>query len=132
MLATTFITFPFVARALIPLMDTQGTEGEQAAITLGAGGFQTFRRVTLPAIKWGLIYGIILSTARAIGEFGAVSVVSGNTDANDTMPLRVQKVWESYDQQQAFAIASLLAGVSVVTLLFKVVIDRKQKASRQS
>ncbi|HEX8323870.1 MAG TPA: ABC transporter permease subunit [Tepidisphaeraceae bacterium] len=125
-LASTFVTFPFVARALLPLMESQGTESEQAAITLGANGKQTFRRVTLPAIKWGLLYGIILCTARAIGEFGAVSVVSGSTDANDTMPLRIEKIWQSYNTQQAFAVASLLASVSIVTLLLKVVIDRKQ------
>ena len=125
-LASIFVTFPFVARSLIPLMETQGTESEQAAITLGASGLQTFFRVTLPAIKWGLLYGVILCTARAVGEFGAVSVVSGSTDANDTMPLRVSKIWESYNQQQAFALASLLASVSIVTLLLKVVIDRKQ------
>ncbi|MGC4033402.1 MAG: ABC transporter permease subunit [Tepidisphaeraceae bacterium] len=127
-LASAFVTFPFVARSLIPLMETQGTESEQAAITLGASGWKTFWRVTLPSIKWGLLYGIILCTARALGEFGAVSVVSGNTDANDTMPLRVQKIWEGYNQQQAFALASLLASVSIVTLLLKVLIDRKQIA----
>jgi sulfate/thiosulfate transport system permease protein len=130
-LASAFVTFPFVARALIPLMESQGNEAEQAAITLGAGGAQTFRRVTLPAIKWGLLYGVILCTARSIGEFGAVSVVSGGTDANDTLPLRVSKVWESFNQQQAFAMASLLAGVSLVTLLFKVVIDRRQTAAKK-
>ena len=125
-LASAFVTFPFVARALIPLMESQGTESEQAAITLGAGGWQTYCRVTLPAIKWGLLYGIILCSARAVGEFGAVSVVSGGVAENDTMPLRVQKIWDGYNQQQAFALASLLAGVSIVTLLLKVFIDRKQ------
>ena len=125
-LASAFVTFPFVARALIPLMESQGTESEQAAITLGAGGWQTYRRVTLPAIKWGLFYGIILCSARAVGEFGAVTVVSGGVADNDTMPLRVQKIWDGYNQQQAFALASLLASVSILTLLLKVFIDRKQ------
>ena len=125
-LASAFVTFPFVARALIPLMESQGTESEQAAITLGASGWQTYRRVTLPAIKWGLLYGIILCSARAVGEFGAVSVVSGGVAENDTMPLRVQKIWDGYNQQQAFALASLLASVSILTLLLKVFIDRKQ------
>jgi sulfate transport system permease protein len=130
-LASIFVTFPFVARSLIPLMESQGTESEQAAITLGAGGWQTYWRVTLPAIKWGLIYGIILCTARATGEFGAVSVVSGSTDANDTMPLRIEKIWQSYETQEAFALASLLTGVSIVTLLLKVIIDRKQKSQAE-
>ncbi|MGN6726814.1 MAG: sulfate ABC transporter permease [Tepidisphaeraceae bacterium] len=124
-LASTFVTFPFVARALIPLMESQGAEQEQAALTLGAGGWRTFFRITLPQIKWGLLYGIILCTARALGEFGAVSVVSGHLDSNDTIPLRIEKVWQSYDNQAAFAIASLLACFSIVTLLLKVIIDRK-------
>lgn len=125
-LASAFVTFPFVARALIPLMESQGTESEQAAVTLGATGWKTFWRVTLPSIKWGLLYGVILCTARAMGEFGAVSVVSGGTDSNDTLPLRVEKIYQGYNQQQAFAVASLLASVSIVTLLLKVLIDRKQ------
>ncbi len=125
-LASAFVTFPFVARSLIPLMASQGVEQEQAALTLGAKGRQMFFRVTLPAIKWGLIYGVILCTARAVGEFGAVSVVSGNTNANDTMPLRIEKIWQSYNTQQAFSLASLLATVSVATLLLKIFVDRKK------
>ena len=122
-LTTTFVTFPFVARALIPLMESQGIEEEQAAVSLGASGWQTFRRVTLPNIRWGLLYGIVLCTCRAYGEFGAVSVVSGNTDANDTMPLRVEKLWQGYNSQSAFALASLLAGLALSTLLIKAVVD---------
>ncbi len=125
-LASAFVTFPFVARSLIPLMDSQGVDQEQAALTLGANGFKMFWRVVLPQIKWGLIYGVILCTARAVGEFGAVSVVSGSTNANDTMPLRIEKIWQSYNTQQAFSLASLLASVSIVTLLLKVIIDRKK------
>ena len=128
---STFITFPFVARALIPLMASQGDEQEQAAITLGAGGLRTFVKITLPQIKWGLLYGIILCTARALGEFGAVSVVSGHLDSNDTMPLRIEKLWQDYNTQGAFAVASLLACVSVVTLLLKVLIDRKQSTAAE-
>jgi sulfate/thiosulfate transport system permease protein len=122
-LATTFVTFPFVARSLIPLMESQGIEEEQAALSLGATGWQTFRRVTLPNIRWALLYGIVLCTCRAFGEFGAVSVVSGNTDANDTMPLRVEKLWQGYHSQEAFAVASLLASLAVVTLLIKGIVD---------
>ncbi|HEX8341566.1 MAG TPA: ABC transporter permease subunit [Tepidisphaeraceae bacterium] len=124
-LATIFVTFPFVARALIPLMDAQGADQEQAALTLGANGRQMFWRVTLPQIKWALLYGIVLCTARAIGEFGAVSVVSGNVDANDTMPLRIEKLWQEYKTQSAFAVASVLTGISIVTLLLKIVIERR-------
>jgi sulfate transport system permease protein len=124
-LASIFVTFPFVARSLIPLMESQGTDAEQAAISLGAGGFKTFWRVTLPNIKWGLIYGVILCTARAMGEFGAVSVVSGHLDANDTMPLRVEKLWSEYNTQAAFTVASLLALLAVVTLVLKTVAEWK-------
>src|SRR3954467_1740363 len=114
-LATTFITSPFIARELIPLMQEQGTEEEQPAIVLGAGGWQAFRRVTLPNIKWGLLYGFILCTARAMGEFGAVSVVSGHIDSNDTMPLRIEKLWQESKTQPAFALASVLAILAVVS-----------------
>jgi len=126
-LASIFVTFPFVARSLIPLMVAQGTDEEMAALTLGAGGWQTFWRVTLPNIKWGLLYGVVLCTARAIGEFGAVSVVSGHVDANDTMPLRVEKLWENADSQAAFTVASLLASVALVTLVLKSVLDFKTR-----
>jgi ABC-type sulfate transport system permease subunit len=126
-LASIFVTFPFVARSLIPLMETQGVEAEQAAMTLGASGWYTFRRVTLPNIKWGLLYGAILCTARALGEFGAVSVVSGHLDSNDTMPLRVEKLWQEYKTQPAFTVASLLATLAVVTLIVKSLIEWKTR-----
>jgi len=119
-LATVFITFPFVARELIPVMQAEGTEQEQAALTLGAGAFRTFWYVTLPSVKWGLIYGVILCNARAMGEFGAVSVVSGHiTGQTDTMPLRVEKLYNEYNAVGAFAIASLLALLALVTLGIK-------------
>lgn len=124
-LASIFVTFPFVARAVIPLMESQGSDEELAALSLGAGGWRTFRKVTLPNIRWALLYGIILCTARAFGEFGAVSVVSGNTDANDTMPLRIEKLWNEYDNQAAFTVASLLALLAMVTLIVKTVIDQR-------
>ncbi|HMO25667.1 MAG TPA: ABC transporter permease subunit [Tepidisphaeraceae bacterium] len=124
-LASAFVTFPFIARALIPLMETQGTDQEQAALTLGASGRRTFFRVTLPQIKWALLYGVILTMARCFGEFGAVSVVSGNTDANDTMPLRIEKLWQEYNTQAAFAVASLLTAVAIVTLLVKIIIENR-------
>jgi sulfate transport system permease protein len=127
-LASVFVTFPFVARSLIPLMESQGTEEEQAAITLGAGGLRTFLKVTLPNVKWGLLYGVILCTARTMGEFGAVSVVSGHLDANDTMPLRVEKLWNEYNTQAAFAVASLLALLAVVTLAAKALLERRETA----
>jgi ABC-type sulfate transport system permease subunit len=126
-LASVFVTFPFVARSLIPLMETQGVEAEQAALTLGASGWYTFRRVTIPNIKWGLLYGAILCTARALGEFGAVSVVSGHLDSNDTMPLRVEKLWQEYKTQPAFTVASLLAMLAVVTLIVKGFIEWKTR-----
>ncbi len=116
-LATTFVTFPFVARELVPVMQATGAEQEQAALTLGANGWQTFWHVTLPSVKWGLIYGIILCNARAMGEFGAVSVVSGHiTGYTDTMPLRVEKLNNEYNAQAAFAVASLLALLALLTL----------------
>jgi len=126
-LATVFITFPFVARELIPVMQATGTDQEQAALTLGANGWQTFWHVTLPSVKWGLIYGIILCNARAMGEFGAVSVVSGHiTGQTDTMPLRVEKLYNEYQGQAAFAVASLLALLALVTLGVKTFLEWKQ------
>ncbi|GAC1526512.1 MAG: sulfate ABC transporter permease subunit CysW [Ramlibacter sp.] len=119
-LATVFVTFPFIARELIPLMQSQGNEEEQAAIVLGATGWQTFRYVTLPNIKWGLIYGVILCNARAMGEFGAVSVVSGHIRGQtNTMPLHVEILYNEYQSVAAFAVASLLALLAVVTLVIK-------------
>jgi sulfate transport system permease protein len=126
-LATVFITFPFVARELIPVMQATGTEQEQAALTLGANGWQTFWHVTLPSVKWGLIYGVILCNARAMGEFGAVSVVSGHiTGQTDTMPLRVEKLYNEYNSAGAFAVASLLALLALVTLGIKTFLEMKQ------
>ena len=128
-LASVFVTFPFVARSLIPLMESQGTDAEEAAITLGAGGLRTFWKVTLPNVKWGLLYGVVLCTARTMGEFGAVSVVSGHLDSNDTMPLRVEKLWNEYNTQAAFAVASLLALLAVVTLVLKTLAEWKTRAA---
>src|SRR5579859_6438259 len=126
-LATVFITFPFVARELIPIMQSTGTEQEQAALTLGANGLQTFWHVTLPSVKWGLIYGVILCNARAMGEFGAVSVVSGHiTGLTETMPLRVEKLYNEYDAASAFAIASLLALLALLTLGIKTWMEWRQ------
>jgi sulfate transport system permease protein len=126
-LATVFVTFPFVARELIPVMQATGTEQEQAALTLGANGWQTFWHVTLPSVKWGLIYGIILCNARAMGEFGAVSVVSGHiTGQTDTMPLRVEKLYNEYNAPAAFAVASLLALLALLTLAIKTFLEWKQ------
>jgi sulfate transport system permease protein len=123
-LATIFVTFPFVARELIPLMQAQGTDEEYAAVTLGASGWQTFWRVTLPNIKWGLFYGIILCNARAMGEFGAVSVVSGHIRGEtNTMPLHVEILYNEYHFSAAFAVASLLALLAIVTLVLKSVIE---------
>jgi sulfate transport system permease protein len=124
-LATIFVTFPFVARSLIPLMEVQGSDEERAALSLGASGWRTFRKVTLPNIKWALIYGVILCTARVFGEFGAVSVVSGHTDSNDTMPLRIEKLWNEYNNQAAFTVASLLALLAAVTLIVKTIVELK-------
>lgn len=123
-LATIFVTFPFIARELIPLMQAQGNEEEQAAIVLGATGWQTFWHVTLPNIKWGLIYGVILCNARAMGEFGAVSVVSGHIRGQtNTMPLHVEILYNEYQSVAAFAVASLLALLAVVTLAIKSVAE---------
>ena len=119
-LATVFVTFPFVARELIPLMEAQGTEEEQAAIVLGASGWQMFWRVTLPNIKWGLLYGVILANARAMGEFGAVSVVSGHIRGmTNTIPLHVEILYNEYNFAAAFAVASILALLALVTLVLK-------------
>jgi sulfate transport system permease protein len=127
-LATTFVTFPFVAREIIPLMQAQGTDEEYAAITLGASGWQTFWRVTLPNIKWGLFYGVILCNARAMGEFGAVSVVSGHIRGEtNTMPLHVEILYNEYDFVGAFAVASLLALLAIVTLVLKTFIEWKHQ-----
>src|SRR5712672_1196993 len=126
-LATVFFTFPFVARELIPIMQATGTEQEQAALTLGANGWQTFWHVTLPSVKWGLIYGIILCNARAMGEFGAVSVVSGHVAGlTDTLPLRVEKLYNEYNAPAAFAVASLLALLALLTLGLKTFLEWKQ------
>lgn len=123
-LATVFVTFPFVARELIPLMEAQGREEEEAATVLGASGFQTFWRVTLPNIKWGLLYGVILCNARAMGEFGAVSVVSGHIRGmTNTMPLHVEILYNEYNFAAAFAVASLLALLALVTLGLKTFIE---------
>ncbi|MCR4415220.1 MAG: sulfate ABC transporter permease subunit CysW [Thermoguttaceae bacterium] len=125
-LATLFVTFPFVARELIPLMQAQGTEEEEAARVLGAGGWQIFWRVTLPNIKWGLLYGIILANGRAMGEFGAVSVVSGHIRGHtNTMPLHVEILYNEYNVTAAFAVASLLAMLALVTLALKSVLQWK-------
>lgn len=125
-LATIFVTFPFVAREVIPLMQEQGSEEEQAAITLGASGWQTFLRVTLPNIKWAVLYGVILSNARAMGEFGAVSVVSGHIRGRtNTMPLHVEVLYNEYNFVAAFAVASLLALLALVTLGLKTLVESK-------
>jgi len=123
-LATVFVTFPFVARELIPLMQEQGTEEEEAALVLGASGWQTFWRVTLPNIKWGLLYGVLLCNARAMGEFGAVSVVSGHIRGEtNTMPLHVEILYNEYNFVAAFSVASVLAMLALVTLVAKTVLE---------
>ena len=123
-LATIFVTFPFVARELIPLMQEQGTGDEEAALSLGASGWQTFRLVTLPNIKWGLLYGVLLCNARAMGEFGAVSVVSGHIRGlTNTMPLHVEILYNEYNFVAAFAVSTLLAGLALVTLILKSVLE---------
>jgi sulfate transport system permease protein len=129
-LATIFVTFPFIARELIPLMQAQGKEEEEAAVSLGASGWQTFWRVTLPNIKWGLLYGVILCNARAMGEFGAVSVVSGHIRGmTNTMPLHVEILYNEYNFVAAFAVASLLALLALVTLLVKALVEWQAKRS---
>jgi sulfate/thiosulfate transport system permease protein len=127
-LATIFVTFPFVARELIPLMQAQGSEEEEAARVLGASGWQMFRRVTLPNIKWGLLYGVILCNARAMGEFGAVSVVSGHIRGlTNTMPLHVEILYNEYNFAAAFAVASVLALLALVTLVLKSLVEWKSR-----
>ena len=129
-LATTFVTAPFIARELIPLMQEQGTEEEEAAIVLGAGGWQTFWRVTLPNIKWGLLYGLILCNARAMGEFGAVSVVSGHIRGEtNTLPLHVEILYNEYAFAAAFAVASVLTFLALVTLALKTLVEWQQRRS---
>ena len=125
-LATIFVTFPFVARELIPLMEAQGIDEEEAALTLGGGGWQTFFRVTLPNVKWGLLYGVILCNARAMGEFGAVSVVSGHIRGlTNTLPLHVEILYNEYQFSAAFAVASLLCLLALVTLAAKSIVGKK-------
>ncbi len=127
-IATIFVTFPFVARELIPLMQEQGSEEEEAAILLGASGFQTFMRVTLPNIKWGLLYGVLLCNARAMGEFGAVSVVSGHIRGEtNTIPLQVEILYNEYNFAAAFAVASILTILALVTLVIKRSLEGKTK-----
>jgi sulfate transport system permease protein len=128
-IATIFVTFPFVARELIPLMQEQGTENEEAALVLGANGWQTFWRVTLPNIRWGLLYGVLLCNARAMGEFGAVSVVSGHIRGEtNTMPLHVEILYNEYNFVAAFAVASLLALLALVTLAAKTALEWRHSA----
>ena len=123
-LATIFVTFPFVARELVPLMQEQGTLDEEAALSLGASGWQTFFKVTLPNIRWALLYGVVLCNARAMGEFGAVSVVSGHIRGKtNTMPLHVEILYNEYNFAAAFAVASLLALLALVTLVIKITLE---------
>ncbi|WP_295853921.1 sulfate ABC transporter permease subunit CysW [uncultured Xylophilus sp.] len=131
-LATVFVTFPFIARELIPLMQAQGSDEEQAAIVLGATGWQTFWHVTLPNIKWGLMYGVILCNARAMGEFGAVSVVSGHIRGQtNTVPLHVEILYNEYQSVAAFAVASLLALLALVTLVIKSIVEWRHERERR-
>jgi sulfate transport system permease protein len=131
-LATAFVTFPFVARELIPVLEAVGPEEEWAAVSLGANGWQMFWRVTLPNIKWGVLYGVILCNARAMGEFGAVYVVSGHiAGETDTMPLRVEKLFQEYNTSGSFAVASLLTLLALVTLAVKAVLERKTGQSER-
>jgi sulfate transport system permease protein len=133
-LATIFVSFPFVAREVIPIMEAVGTEEEEAARVLGAGGLQLFFRVTLPNIKWGLLYGVILANARAMGEFGAVSVVSGHIRGlTNTLPLHVEILYNEYNAQAAFAVASLLGCLAIVTLILKAIVEtRVERSARAS
>lgn len=132
-LATVFVTFPFVARELIPLMQEQGKEEEEAAVSLGASGWQTFWHVTLPNVKWGLLYGVILCNARAMGEFGAVSVVSGHIRGiTNTMPLHVEVLYNEYNFVAAFAVASLLALLAIVTLVAKTAVEWRTQNDRRA
>ena len=131
-LATVFVTFPFVARTLIPLMQEQGREEEEAAATLGAGGWQIFLRVTLPNVKWALLAGVLLCNARAMGEFGAVSVVSGHIRGQtNTMPLHIEILYNEYQFAAAFAVASLLAGLALVTLVLKYLVEQRVKQQKR-
>lgn len=131
-LATIFVTFPFVARELIPIMKAQGSDEEEAAITLGANGFQAFWRVTIPNIKWGLLYGVILCNARAMGEFGAVSVISGHIRGQtNTLPLHVEILYNEYNFTGAFASASLLVFLALVTLVVKKILEKKFENERK-
>jgi sulfate transport system permease protein len=126
--ATIFVTFPYVARELIPIMRAQGREQEEAALTLGASGWKTFWHVTLPSVKWGLFYGIVLCNARAMGEFGAVAVVSGHiAGLTDTLPLRVEKLYNEFDPVAPFAVATLLALLAVATMLLKALLEWKTR-----
>src|SRR5690606_31173527 len=130
-IATVFITFPFVARELIPLMREQGSDEEVAALSLGAGWWQTFRRVTLPNVRWALLYGLILCNARAMGEFGAVSIGSGHIRGEtNTLPLHVEILYNEYDFAGSFAAASLLASLAVVTLIVKSLVEWKVRRDR--
>ncbi|NVN98558.1 MAG: sulfate ABC transporter permease subunit CysW [Geobacteraceae bacterium] len=132
-LATVFVTFPFIARELIPLMESQGRDEEEAAMVLGATGLQTFFRVTLPNIKWGIIYGVILCNARAMGEFGAVSVVSGHIrGTTNTVPLQVEILYNEYNYTAAFAVASLLAFLALITLAIKTIAEWKVQQQLKS
>ncbi|HEV8315516.1 MAG TPA: sulfate ABC transporter permease subunit CysW [Burkholderiaceae bacterium] len=132
-LATVFVTFPFIARELIPLMQAQGQEQEEAARVLGASGWQIFWRVTLPNVKWALLYGVILCNARAMGEFGAVSVVSGHIrGATNTMPLHIEILYNEYQFAAAFAVASLLAGLALVTLVLKYLVEQRVKHQKSA
>lgn len=131
-LATIFVTFPFIVRELIPLMQEQGTEEEEAALSLGASGLRTFVRVTLPNVKWALLYGVLLCNARAMGEFGAVSVVSGHVRGQtNTMPLQVEVLYNGYQSAAAFAVASLLALLALVTLVLKIVLEARVAEGRR-
>ena len=131
-LATIFVTFPFVARELIPLMEGQGSEEEEAAVVLGASGWQVFRYATLPSVQWGLLYGVILCNARAMGEFGAVSVVSGHIRGmTNTLPLHVEILYNEYNYAAAFAVASLLALLAIVTLGLKTLVERKTRQQQR-
>ena len=132
-LATVFVTFPFIARELIPLMQEQGIQEEEAALVLGASGWQTFWRITLPNIKWGLLYGVVLCTARAMGEFGAVSVVSGHIrGATNTLPLQVEILYNEYQFAAAFAVASLLTMLALVMLAVKSLIEWQARQTRRA
>ena len=120
-----------LCRALVDFADGgPGVDEEVAALSLGASGWRTFRKVTLPNVKWALLYGVILCTARVFGEFGAVSVVSGHIDSNDTMPLRIEKLWNEYNNQAAFSVASLLAFLAVVTLIVQTIVERQYRPGR--